>query len=63
MKRRMQRRQLKSLVEAGHYKPEPALIADAMLERRGMRSFLTEGRIGPAGRTLASASEAGRRAA
>jgi hypothetical protein len=36
----MQPRQLKSLVETGHYKPEPALIAEAMLERRGVRALL-----------------------
>jgi hypothetical protein len=41
MKRRMQPRQLKSLVETGHYKPEPSLIAAAMLERRGLRELLT----------------------
>jgi hypothetical protein len=36
----MQPRQLKSLVETGHYKPEPALVAEAMLERRGVRALL-----------------------
>lgn len=41
MRRRMQPRQLKSLVESGHYKPEPSLIADAMLQRRGVRELLT----------------------
>jgi hypothetical protein len=41
MRRRMQPRQLKSLVESGHYKPEPALIADAMLQRRSVRELLT----------------------
>ena len=54
MRRRMQPRQLKSLVETGHYKPEPSLIADAMLQRRGVRelltseSFMRAGRIPPA---------------
>jgi len=54
MRRRMQPRQLKSLVETGHYKPEPALVADAMLQRRGVRellisdSFMRAGRIPPA---------------
>lgn len=77
MKRRMQRRQLKSLIETGHYKPEPALVAEAMLQRRGVRSLLTEvtsplaplggaplggGPINPAGRTP-PAPEAGRQAA
>jgi hypothetical protein len=64
MRRRMQPRQLKSLVEAGHYKPEPALVAAAMLERRGMRSFLAdEGLLTPAGRSRVPAAPAGRRAA
>jgi len=36
----MQPRQLKSMVESGHYKPEPALVAAAMLERRGVRELL-----------------------
>jgi hypothetical protein len=54
MKRRMQPRQLKSLVETGHYKPEPSLVAAAMLQRRGVRELLTSesfmgaGRIPPA---------------
>jgi hypothetical protein len=63
MRRRMQPRQLKSLVEAGHYKPEPSLVAAAMLQRRGMRTFLTDPRLTPAGRTPAPASAAPRQAA
>lgn len=59
----MQPRQLKSLVESGHYKPEPALIAVAMLERRGVRSFLADGELTPAGRNRLSGEEPGRRAA
>jgi hypothetical protein len=63
MKRRMQPRQLKSLVESGHYKPEPSLVAEAMLQRRGVRELLVSGvAIGAAGRTPPS-PEAGRRAA
>lgn len=50
MGRRMQPRQLKSLVETGHYKPEPALIADAMLQRRGVRELLTSESLMRAGR-------------
>jgi hypothetical protein len=42
MRRRMQRGQLKSLIEAGTYKCEPALIAEAMLQHRGLRSLLIE---------------------
>jgi len=37
----MEAQQLKSLVEAGTYKPDPAQIASAMLERRGIRELLT----------------------
>lgn len=58
----MQPRQLKSLVETGHYKPEPALIADAMLQRRGVRELLTNESFMRAGRTPPT-PEAGRRAA
>lgn len=50
MRRRMQPRQLKSLVESGHYKPEPALIADAMLQRRGVRELLASESLMRAGR-------------
>lgn len=39
----MQTQELKSLVEAGHYKPDPSRIASAMLQRRGVRDLL----IGP----------------
>jgi hypothetical protein len=52
MSRRMQPRQLKTLVETGHYKPEPALVAEAMLQRRGVRELLTDPRLfSSAGRT------------
>jgi hypothetical protein len=36
----MQQQELKSLVEAGHYKPDPSQVAVAMLERRGVRELL-----------------------
>jgi hypothetical protein len=64
MKRRMQRRQLKSLIETGHYRPEPALVAEAMLQRRGVRTLLMQPSpaFNPAGRTP-PAPEAGRQAA
>ncbi len=62
MRRRMQPRQLKSLVDSGHYKPEPSLIADAMLQRRGVRELLTSEGFMRAGRTPPS-PQAGRRAA
>jgi hypothetical protein len=38
----MQAQQLKSLVEAGHYRPEPSLVAEAMLQRRGVRELLAQ---------------------
>jgi hypothetical protein len=49
----MQQQQLKSLVEAGHYKPDPSRIAAAMLERRGVRELLIGGNptLSQAGRT------------
>jgi hypothetical protein len=58
----MQPRQLKSLVETGHYKPEPALVAEAMLQRRGVRELLINESFMRAGRTPPT-PEAGRRAA
>jgi hypothetical protein len=39
--RAMQPNELKSLVEAGAYKPDPGEIAMAMLSRRGVRELLT----------------------
>ncbi len=64
MNRRMQPRQLKSLIETGHYRPEPALVAEAMLQRRGVRSLLTQAStpVNQAGRTP-PAPAAGRQAA
>jgi hypothetical protein len=38
----MQPQELKSLVESGAYKPDPAQIATAMLSRRGVRELLTD---------------------
>jgi len=43
MSRRMQPRQLKRLIETGHYRPEPGLVAEAMLQRRSVRELLTGG--------------------
>jgi len=37
----MEHHELKSLVEAGSYKPDPAQVAVAMLSRRGVRELLT----------------------
>jgi hypothetical protein len=38
--RAMQSERLKSLVQTGNYRPKPALIAEAMLRRRGVRELL-----------------------
>lgn len=48
----MQQDELKSLVESGHYKPDPSRIAAAMLQRRGVRDLLVGARpaLSPAGR-------------
>lgn len=53
---RMQQQQLKSLVESGGYRPEPELIASAMLRRRGVRALLTGVPISRAGRMPAAQS-------
>ena len=42
----MSPRHIKSLIESGHYKAEPALVAEAMLQRRGVRTLLT-GQVSP----------------
>jgi hypothetical protein len=55
-RRVMQQERLKSLVETGNYRPNPQLIAEAMLRRRGVRELFAEeppslnpsGRIQPA---------------
>ncbi len=49
----MQPERLKSLVETGNYRPKPALIAEAMLRRRGVRELLGEERseLNQGGRT------------
>jgi hypothetical protein len=54
--RAMQAQELKSLVESGHYKPDPSLIASAMLSRRGVRDLLVETQSvsGAAGQTRRS---------
>jgi hypothetical protein len=62
MERRMEQRHLKSLVESGNYRPEPELVACAMLRRRGVRTLLTGTALNPAGR-IPPASEAPRQAA
>jgi len=46
----MQAQELKSLVETGGYKPQPELVADAMLRRRSVRELLTSESLMRAGR-------------
>jgi len=60
----MQSQELKSLVESGHYKPDPSRIATAMLQRRGVRELLIGANpsLSRAGRSR-SAPESPRRAA
>lgn len=43
-------RQLKSLVESGEYRPQPELVAQAMLRRRGVRALLMDAALNPVGR-------------
>ena len=57
----MSARQLKSLVETGHYKPEPALVAEAMLQRRGVRVLLRDSIAPSAADQSRSASTGGHR--
>ena len=40
----MKATELKNLVEAGSYKPDPSRVATAMLRRRGVRELLTGAR-------------------
>jgi hypothetical protein len=58
----MQQQQLKSLVESGDYRPEPALVAQAMLRRRGVRALLAAPSLSSADRTP-SPAESRRQAA
>jgi uncharacterized protein YjiS (DUF1127 family) len=40
IRKSMQVLELKQLVESGNYKPDPSQIANAMLQRRGVRELL-----------------------
>ena len=51
----MKATELKNLVEAGSYKPDPSRVANAMLRRRGVRELLTGAYAGSADRTRGSA--------
>jgi hypothetical protein len=63
-KKNMQPERLKSLIQTGDYRPQPALIAEAMLRRRGVRELLADGvrPLNPTGRSQ-PAQAAGHRAA
>lgn len=58
----MSARQLKSLIDTGHYKPEPALVAEAMLQRRGVRVLLRDDVTAEADRSQTASSGGHRRA-
>jgi hypothetical protein len=58
----MQQQELKSLVESGAYRPQPELVAQAMLRRRGVRALLTGTPVSPADR-IPAGTESGRQAA
>jgi hypothetical protein len=51
----MKATELKNLVEAGIYKPDPSRVASAMLRRRGVRELLTGAYVDAADRTRRSA--------
>lgn len=56
------RRELKTEVEQGLYRPEPELVAQAMLRRRGVRALLTVRGLGPGDR-IPPPAQPGRQAA
>jgi hypothetical protein len=43
----MQKRQLKRMIETGHYQLDPAVIAEAMLRRPAVRRLLSAGAGSP----------------
>lgn len=50
----MRATELKNLVEAGSYKPDPSRVASAMLRRRGVRELLTGAYANAAGQSPGS---------
>lgn len=56
----MSPRHLQSLITAGHYKPEPELVAEAMLQRRGVRLLLGKGSSASSAADRTRAALAGR---
>jgi hypothetical protein len=61
--RAMHAQELKSLVESGLYKPDPSLIASAMLNRRGVRELLIAPELGGEAGRIPPPSAAPRQAA
>lgn len=62
MRRVMEQRELKSLVESGAYRPQPERVACAMLRRRSVRALLIGSAISAADR-IPSAPQVRRQAA
>lgn len=62
MRQGMDRRDLKVRVESGDYKPEPGLVAQAMLSHRGVRELLTGDRPSSEGRPVGDGQLPGDRA-
>ena len=57
-RRDMATEQLKNMIEEGRYKPNPALVAEAMLSRRSVRELLlTSERLRSVDRTPATPIE------
>jgi len=61
--RAMERPEIKQAVESGSYRPQPELVAQAMLRHRGIRALLADAaQLTPAGR-IRQVSTGGRQAA
>lgn len=59
----MERRELKQEIESGSYRPQPEMVARAMLRHRGIRALLVDAaQLTPAGR-IRPVSTGGRQAA
>ncbi len=56
----MEKQQLKTLIAAGDYRPEPAKVAQAMLRRRAVRDLLIGPSIGTNGNGQLSLNPADR---
>jgi len=51
----MQPQQLKGMIENGRYRPQPELVARAMLRRRGVRELLAGAALSSADRSPSGA--------